>query len=563
MAERPWLKSYPPGVPAEIEVPNKSIPEIFDEASEKYADKTALIFYGRKISYRELRENVDRFATALHDLGVKKGERVALYLPNCPQFVISYFGILKTGATVTPISPVYVSKEVAYQLKDSEAKTIICLDTLFENVEKTGLKLDRIITTNIGEYLPSLKKFIGKSLLGKLFRKAMIPSPKIPKREGIYHFQELLKKYPPNPPKVKINPSEDLAALPYSGGTTGIPKGVMVPHRNIVANMAQIRAFWPILEEGKEVVVAFLPFYHIYGQVVALIFGLCWGSTLVLFTTFDPDEILDAIEKYNATVFNGVPTVFEFLKDYEKTLKVNWKRLKLITSGADVLHPSTYQDWEKKTGARIIQGYGLTETSTVTHSNPYHKVKADSFGIPLPSTLAAIAHPEKNQFLKVGEIGEVVIHGPQVMKGYWKNPEETKKVLVKIEGKTWLRTGDLAKMDEEGYFYFFERKKDLIKYKGFSIYAREIEDVLYEHPQIKEAAVIGVPHPQFGEIVKAYVVLHTEARGKVSEEDIIEYCKKKLAPYKVPKIVEFRGELPKTDVGKISHRELREEVKKA
>jgi len=561
--ERPWLKFYPPGVPQEIQVPEKSVPEAFEEACEKYQDRIALIFYGRKIKYRELKEHVDRFATALHDLGVKKGDRVALYLPNCPQFVISYFGALRVGAVVTPISPVYVSKEVAHQLKDSGAKFIVCLDVLLENVEKTGLEMKGIIVTNMGDYLPALKRFLGKSLLGRLYRKAMIPSPKIPSREGIYRFKELLKKYPPDPPKVKINPYEDLAALPYSGGTTGIPKGVMVPHRNLIANMEQVRAFWPILEEGKEVVAAFLPFYHIYGQVVALIFGLCFGSTLVLFTTFDPDQVLRSIEKYQVTTFNGVPTVFEFLKDHEKTSRVNWKRLKLITSGADVLHPSTYQDWEKKTGTKIIQGYGLTETSTVTHSNPYHRSKMDSFGIPLPSTLAAIAHPEKNEFLPVGKVGEIVIHGPQVMRGYWKNPKETKQVLVKIGGKVWLRTGDLGKMDEEGYFYFFERKKDLIKFKGFSVYAREIEDVLYEHPQIKEAAVIGVPHPQYGEVIKAYVVLKTEARGRVSEQEIIEYCKQKLAPYKVPKMVEFRGELPKTDVGKISHRELREEITRA
>lgn len=556
--ERPWLKFYPEGVPAEVKPPVESLPDLIDEAAEKFSNRTAVIFYGRKIKYKDLREYIDRFATALCDLGVKKGDRVALYLPNCPQFIIAYFGALKAGATLTPISPVYSSREVGYQLKDSGSKSIVCLDLLYGNVEKAGVELRNVIITNIGEYLPATKKLLGR-VFGKVYRKMGIPTPKIAGRE-IYRFQDLIKKYPANPPNINFDPKEDIATLPYTGGTTGLPKGAMLTHYNIVANSEQVRAFWPIVEEGKEVIVAFLPFYHIYGQVVVLIFGLGYGQTLLLFTTPDLDNILYSIEKYGATVFNGVPTMFEYLIDYDKTPRVDWKRLKLIASGADTLHESTTKKWKELTSVKIMEGYGLTETSSVSHANPMGREKVGSFGIPIPGTVAAIAHSEKNELLPLGEVGEVVIKGPQVMKGYWKKPEETENTLVEIDGEIWLRTGDIARMDEEGYFYMLDRKKDLIKYKGYSVFARDVEEVLYEHPKIKEAGVIGVPDPKAGQIIKAVIVLETESRGKISEEEIINYCRHKLAPYKVPKIVEFRGEIPKTDVGKVSHRELREEL---
>ena len=342
-----------------------------------------------------------------------------------------------------------------------------------------------------------------------------------------------------------------------------MPKGAVLTHYNLLACQMQTQAFWPIFEEGKEVVPAFLPFYHIYGQVVVMFNGLIQGWTLVLFTTPDLDDILSAIERYRATVFFGVPTLYEYLKDYNETERVNWKRLKIITSGADTLHESTVNDWERRTGAKILEGYGLTECSSVSHANPLGRPKIGSFGVPLPSVMAAIVHPETSEFLPPGETGELVIQGPNVMQGYWKQPEETRETLAEIDGEIWLRTGDLVRMDEEGYFHFYDRKKDLIKYKGYSVFARDIEEVLYQHPKVKAAGVLGVPDPKVGQIIKAVVVLQTEARGKISEEEIIEYCGERLAHYKVPKIVEFRGELPKTDVGKVSHRELREELEEA
>jgi len=561
--KKPWLEFYPEGVPEIVDIPSQSVPEIFDDVTEKYGNKTALIFYGRKVSYRSLREMVDRFATALTGLGVSKGDTVALYLLNCPQYVIAYFAALKVGAKVTPISPVYTSKEVKHQLEDSEADTIICQDIMYDNVEKTGLTLKNVILTGIAEYLPALKRLLGKSALGKVYREMHVPTPTFMEEAGLLQFQTLIKDYPPQPPHVELDPEKDIAVLPYTGGTTGLPKAAMLTHYNMSALRAQVIAFWPLFEEGREVVIAFLPFFHIYGQVVVMLNSLVQGHTMVLFTTPDVDDILSAIERYQASGFFGVPTLFEYLKEYEKTERVNWKRLKLIICGADTLHESTITEWERRTGAKIMEGYGMTETTAVSHSSPFHRPKAGSFGVPIPNVKAGIVEHEGTEFLPPGEIGELILSGPNIMTGYWKREEETREAIIEMDGEKWLRTGDIVSMDEEGYFHFFDRKRDLIKYKGYSVFARHVEEVLYQHPQIKAAGVVGVPDPKVGQLIKAYVVLQSEARGKISEEEIMGYCKQNLAHYKVPKIVEFRGELPKTDVGKVSRRELREEVEES
>jgi long-chain acyl-CoA synthetase len=328
----------------------------------------------------------------------------------------------------------------------------------------------------------------------------------------------------------------------------------------MVALMHQTLYFWPIFEEGKEMVIAFLPFFHIYGQVVVMLNGLAQGATIVLFTTPDIDDILSAMERYKALGFYGVPTLFEYLKEYEKTDRVNWKRLKLIACGADTLHESTIHEWERRTKSKILEGYGMTETTAVSHSTPFDRPKTGSFGVPLPSVNAAIVDVDGADFMPVNEVGELILNGPNIMQGYWKRPDSYAETFLEIDGKKWLRTGDLVRMDEEGYFHFFDRKRDLIKYKGYSVFARHVEEVLYKHPQVKAAGVVGVPDPKVGNLIKAYVVLQSEARGKLSEEEIMAYCRQNLAHYKVPSIIEFRGELPKTDVGKVSRRELREEA---
>lgn len=557
---KPWLKYYAEGMPTEVDAPVISVTEVFDQMADKYSGKAALIFYGRKIDYRELKELTNRFAAALADLGVKKGDTVAIYLLNCPQYVIAYIGALKVGAKVTPISPVYTSHEVKHQIEDSDAKTIICEDLLYDNVENAHVELDNVILSNIGDYLPLLKKTFGKSALGKAYQGLHVPTPEFIERSGMHLFKDLIKKYPPKPPEVAIDPKKDIAALPYTGGTTGLPKAAILTHYNMVSVQMQTASVWPFLEEGNETSIAFLPFFHIYGQVVVMLNGLAQGYTLVLFTTPDIDDILAAIERYKASAFLGVPTLYELLKEYEKTDRVDWKRLKVIVCGADTLHKRTVEDWERRTGTKILEGYGMTETTSVSHTSPYNRPKVGSFGVPIPGVNAAIVDIVGTEFMPVNEVGEMILNGPNIMQGYWKRPKETKESIIDIDGKKWLRTGDLVRMDEEGYFYFFDRKRDLIKYKGFSVFARHVEEVLYKHPQIKAAGVVGVPDPKVGQLIKAYVVLQSEARGKVSEEDVIAFCKENLAHYKVPKIIEFRGELPKTDVGKVSRRELREEA---
>jgi len=558
--QKPWLEFYPPEVPSTVDINSMSIPEAFDQTVKDIENKTAIVFYGKKITYRELKEQIDKFAAALVTMGLQKGDLFALYLTNSPQFIIAYFAALKAGAAVTPISPLYTSVEVKYQLENSGAKNIICLDILYDNVEKTGVELDNVIITNIGEYLPPLKKMLGKSLLRKLASELEIPTPKILKRKGVHQFQDLIKNNAPISAAVEIDPEQNLATLPYTGGTTGPPKGVMLTHYNLLVNEAMVRSYFPFLGSGEEVVICFMPLYHIYGQVVIMLDSLLQGNMLVVFTTPDFDDILYSIEMYQATIFYGVPTVFEVLKEHEKTDRVSWERFKLIVCAADTLHETTVQEWENRTGTSIIEGYGMSELSPACHMNPAGRPKVTSFGIPIPNVSAAVIDPDTLEFVSPGQTGELIINGPNVMKGYWHKEEETKKSFLDIGDKTWFRTGDLVKMDEEGYFYFYDRSKDLIKYKGYSVFAREIEDVLYNHPQVKAAGVIGVPEPKVGHIIKANVVLQSEARGKISEEEIKEYCKERLAEYKVPKIVEFRGELPKTDVGKVSRRELREEL---
>ncbi len=558
LIKTPWLDSYPEGLPATIEIPNQTISDALDKAAEKWAKKPALIFYGRKIVYRELKDQIDRFATALSDLGIKQGDRIALLLLNSPQYIIAFFGAIKIGAIVTPVSPVYVSSEIKHQLEDSGAESIICLDILYGAVEKTGLKLKNVILTNISEYLPKLKKAIGGSILSGVYKQMKTPSRDIEKREGFYAFQDLIKKYPPSPPKVKINLKEDLATLHYTGGTTGRPKGVMLTHFNMTAGLVQNLSMYPDLIKGEEAYVAYMPLYHIAGQA-QITCAMCFGWTATVFTTPDIEEILKAISINKVSFFIGAPTMFEYLKNHEKNRRVKWDKLKLIIGGADTLHENTVHEWKERTGSNITEVYGMTEGMGVTHANPIEKTKINSFGIPVPNTLAVIADPEKNEILPVWEIGELIVSGPQIMAGYWNNSEATKDVMAEIGGHKWYRTGDLARMDEEGYFFFYDRKRDLIKYKGYRIYARETEEVIKNHPKVKEVGVVGVPDVKVGEYVKAYIVLEGDARGRISEEDIKDFCKGEVAHYKVPRQIEFVGEIPKTDVGKVSRRELRED----
>lgn len=545
--ERPWARHYGEGVPLRVEVPAEPVWTLLDRAAEKFPRRTALHFYGSSLSYRELHEQVDRCAAFLLGLGVGRGTRVALYLVNSPQFVIAYFAVLKAGGTVVPLSPVYSSSELAFQVRDSGASYLVCQDVLYESVERAELDLKATVVARAHEYLPPLK--------GVFARKAPMPTG-----PGLYPWTRVIGEPPGALSPVEVDPVQDLAVLPYTGGTSAQPKGVELTHRNILACTAQLRAFFPVLTEGVEVVAATLPLNHIYGQVGVLLMGVTLGATIVLFSSLDLGRILSAVDRHGVTVFYGVPALYEVLRNHAKVSWVNWRRMKLLVSGADALPVTTAAGWEERTGKALLEGFGMTETAGVSHVNPLHRVKRGSFGVPLPSVDVRVVEPEGTRVVPVGEVGELLLAGPNITQAYWKRDDENRRAFVNVDGARWLRTGDLVRMDDEGYFQYYARTKDLIKYRGFSVFLREIEEVLTEHPMVKAAGVIGVKDPKVGEYPVAYVVLRPEARGLVTEAEIRDYLKDKLAPYKVPRVVEFRSEIPKTDVGKVSRRDLREEL---
>ncbi len=537
----------------------KSMGEIFEESARKWADRTAILFYGRKTGFDELRDQVDRLATALDDLDIKKGDAVGVLLLNSPAHIVVFYALLKVGAIINPISPAYVPREIKHQLEDSGVIAIICEDIFYHLFEETGLRFRSVILSKIGGYLPEMGESMEKSILKEVYQKMPAPPDGMFKREGFYQLHELLGKYPPRPPGVEINPIEDIAVLPYTGGTTGKPKGVMISHHNLVACDAAFSNFMTnTLEDGSEVFATLMPFYHIGGLVTGMLWPILHGNTTIAISNPDFDVFLDSITKYGVTYILGVPSFYESLKEYDKTREVNWSDLKVLLSGGDALKDSTANDWYELTGAKIHNSYGMTELTGFSHATPISKPKLGSIGVPAPNTSAAIVDPDHDAFLPMGEIGEMVINGPQVTKGYWKNPEGTKESESVVKGVRWWRTGDLCKMDEDGYFFIFDRKKDVIKYKGLLIFAGEVEEILKTHPGIKEVGVIGVPNIKVGEDVKAVVVPKPDFRDRLSEADIIEYCQGKITPYKIPKIIKFlHGGLPKTHIGKVSRSKLK------
>lgn len=550
--KKPWLKFWPERVPQSIKYPKVPLFQLLVNVAEQYPEHTAIIFYDRKMSYRELNELSDRFANALYNLGVTKGDVVALYLPNIPQYVIAYYGALKTGATITAINPLYKEREVQHQLEDSEAKVFVVLDILYPVFRKVWekTKVKHIAVTNIKEYMPSFKAFLG-SLLGK------IPSYKVKKETNVHFFQELLRRYPPEPPKVEINPKDDLAVLQYTGGTTGVPKGAMLTHFNLLSN-AMMCNKWLRSEPAKDIHLTLLPLYHIYGMTTVMNAAISLAGTMVMLPKFDPVEILKVIQKYRVTIFCGVPTIYAILTSHPDIGKYDLSSIKFCISGSAPLPPEVQKKFMELTRGVLVEGYGLSESSPVTHCNPLDPtmktVKIGSIGLPWPDTDAKIVDLETGRkTLKPEEVGELAVKGPQVMKGYWKMPEDTKQVLR----RGWLYTGDIGKMDEDGYFHITDRKKDIIKCKGYSVYPRELEDVLYEHPAVKLCGVIGKPAPETGEIPKAFIVL--KEGTTVTEEEIINFVKERVASYKRIREVEFRNELPMTPVGKVLRRILREE----
>ncbi len=535
----PWFNSWPAQVPKHLELPQVPLQEILHKSANEFPQKTAISYGGRETSYAQLEMLSNQFANSLVKLGVKKGDRVAIFLPNTPQFVIAYFGSLKAGMVVSAISPLHREREVEYQLNDSGSQTIVALDLLYPIISKVKekTKLKNVILTGLDEYC---------------YKK--IRPPAVP---NTFAFQVLLEKALRDPPNVQLNPNEDLAVLQYTGGTTGIAKGAMLTHTNIVSNTLAFAA-WILGTTAQETFLTALPLFHIYGMTTSMTVPISLAAKMVLTPKFEPAKALEAIQKHRVTVFCGVPTMYSALLSNPDLGKYDLTSIRVCISGASPLPPQIQKKFMQVTGGFLAEGYGLTEASPVTHCNPVdctmRTVKVGSIGLPLPDTEARIvdlATGEKT--LAQGETGELAVKGPQVMKGYWQRPEETAAVLR--DG--WLLTGDIAHMDKDGYFYITDRKKDLIKYKDYSVYPRELEDILYEHPAVKLCAVVGKPDKLAGEVPKAFIVLKDSTAA--STEEIMAFVNEKVAPYKAIRELEFRTELPISSAGKVLRRLLQEE----
>jgi long-chain acyl-CoA synthetase len=556
--ERPWIKNYVGGTSADIEIPDGPLWHQLDNTVKEFPDNVALIYEGTTMTYRELGEKVDRAANGFRKLGVVKGDVVALMLPNAPQFIIAYFGALKCGATITPVNPLSVPKELRIYLQDTKAKVIVVLNFFYKVVEavRQESNLEKVIVTAGWDPLSKIKQILAPKLV---YRKEMKEVP--PLREGDILWNDFMEDTVPEAPTdVEIDPANDIAVYQFTGGTTGIPKAAMLTHDNLKANCSQCGAWmsW-MAERGKEIFVGALPLQHIFGQTVTMNLAISWGASIIcIINPRDVEGLLKTMNKLRPTMFPIVATMAIGIYSHPDVGKYDITSLKLSIAGAMALPPEVTKRFEAATNSIIIEGYGLSEASPVTHANPLDKDKRKigSIGLPMPSTYCKIVSLEdKSKDLPVGEVGELAIKGPQVMKGYHNRPDETADVFTK-DG--WLITGDIAKMDEEGWTYIVDRKKDLINASGYKVWPNEVEEILFEHPKVREAAVIGIPDETRGETVKAFIVLE---EGQTSTRDEIrQFCKEKMAVYKVPTHVEFVDTLPKTMVGKVLRRELREQT---
>jgi long-chain acyl-CoA synthetase len=549
--ERPWFKHYDEPVPHSLEYPSSTIYQLLERTTEKYPNNTALVFFGNTITYEALSEDVGRLAQGLHELGIGKGDHVLLMLPNCPQMVMAYYSLFRLGAVAVPANPLYQERELEHQISNSGAETVICLDVFYPKIAsvRSRLKIPRVIVTRIQEYLPAIKK------LAYSFKQRASGEVSIGEDAGVMSFKDLIRP-PQDRARLPEASPEDVAILQYTGGTTGVSKGAMITHANIIANTYQMRAWYFIIREGKEVLLGILPLFHTYGIAVCMNLSISAGSALVLLPRFSPLDIFKSIQEHRATFFPGIPGIYAALGHHRGVKKWDLSSVTYCVSGSAPLPVKTLEDFEGLTGSVILEGYGLTEASPVTHSNPLHTGrKVGSIGMPLPDTDCKIVDLETGEKeVPPGETGELCIRGPQVMKGYWNNSRETDLTLR----AGWLYTGDVARMDEEGYFYIVDRKKDMIISEGYNVYPNEIDEMLAEHPKVLEAAVVGVPDKLKGEKIVAFVVLKDGEAA--SQEDIVTYCREHLARYKVPKRVEIREELPKSPVGKVLKRILREEA---
>jgi len=558
MNERSWLKRYDEGVPKHIEYPAIPLFKLLEEAAKKYPNRPCTIFKGAVITYQEMNQLTDRLAAGLAEIGIKKGDRVGIFMPNIPQFVLAYFAILKAGAIVVATNPLYTSREIEHQVNDAGIEIMLVMSSFYKLLKETQprTKIRTLIVTNIKEALPSTTRL--------LFTLAMEKKGghKVKLAQGDFWMKDLITRHKPyDRPKLEIGP-DDFALFQYSGGTTGISKGAIALHRNLVANALQIRSWMPPAIEGNETVLMAIPLFHVFGMVAGMLFALRAVSSLVMVPNpRDMKDIIANIKKYKPTIYPGVPTMYTALNNHPdvKAGKVDMSSFKACISGSAALMRETKETFEALSGGKVFEGYGLSEAPTATHCNPlYGENRTGSIGIPMTDVDCRIMDLDDGvTVLPVGEVGELVVKGPQVFFGYHNMPTETANTLR--DG--WLYTGDIARMDEDGYFYIVDRKKELIKPSGYQVWPREVEEVIMEHPNVLEVGVAGITDPYRGETVKAWVVL--KPGELLTEKDIKEWCKKSLAKFKVPSEVEFRTELPKTLVGKVLRRELVRQHKEA
>ncbi|GGJ70666.1 long-chain acyl-CoA synthetase [Anoxybacillus voinovskiensis] len=553
--EKRWLAYYPPHIPHHIDYPPKRLPDYLRETAMQFGSKVAIDFLGKRVTFQQLYEQSLKFANYLIALGLQKGDRVSIMLPNCPQAVISYYGVLMAGGIVVQTNPLYTERELEHQLNDSGATVLVTLDMLYPKAAKVKERtsLQHVVITSIQDYLPLMKKM----LYPLMQKKQNQPLVSIEEKSDQHLLKRIMSIAPAKEINVQIDPVEDIALLQYTGGTTGFPKAAMLTHRNLIANTLMCAHWMYRCQKGEEVILGVLPFFHVYGMTTIMNLSIMQAYKMILLPKFDVETVLKTIEKKKPTLFPGAPTMYIALLNHPNLANYDLSSIKVCISGSAPLPVEVQQKFEQITGGKLIEGYGLTEASPVTHSNflwDGERVKG-SIGVPWPDTEAKIVSLETGEEANVNEIGELIVRGPQVMKGYWNQPFETESVLR--DG--WLYTGDMGYMDERGYFFIVDRKKDMIIASGYNIYPREVEEVLYEHPKVQEAVVIGVPDEYRGETVKAFIVL--KEGMQCTEEELDQFMRSRLAAYKVPRIYEFRKELPKTAVGKILRRALAEEHK--
>jgi long-chain acyl-CoA synthetase len=543
-SNKPWFKHYDYWVPEQMPFPGRPLHEIIDTAAIEVPDRPATAFFGATLTFQELKDRSDRFATALAALGINKGDRVGIMLPNCPQYIIAAFAVLRHGAIVVNINPTYTPREVLTVANDSGIRLMITMDALAPLIAgvRAQTSIEKVIVTALAEYTPA----------------AAAP----PRIEGTLSLTELIKDVKtPQVFRVPIAP-DDLAVLQYTGGTTGTPKGAMLTHANIFANVVQAEAFmYRSRERGVSRYLLVIPYFHIYAFTVGMMKGVWVGALQILLPKYDVEHVLAAIKEYRPTYFPAVPTVFVSLLNHPRVKEFGLEHVKIFNSGGAPCPVEVIEQWERTIGRTLSEGYGLSETSPVTHTTPQLGVrKPGTIGVPVPGTDIKIVDVETGtEEVPIGAAGELCIAGPQVMKGYWQRRDETERALrVHADGRTWFHTGDVARMDEDGYCSIVQRKKDMIIVDGFNVYPSEVETVLYMHPDVRLVAVIGMPDSYHGEVVKACVVL--KGGAKATPPELVAHCKEQLAEYKVPRQIELRSDLPMSAVGKILYRVLRDEL---